>query len=171
MHLCSNHKPYIQYHHILPIFFFMLKSYSSNWTVHKLNLYILIWFCKFLWFYKTLQDQKIKYRKRISSPTPWNGYSMVLSKPINETNNFFFLLLGINENIVPITKNRRTKSELLILMLLDLHVSFSFFCEWLTCPYFFVSIHCPPSSHPIINLDHILYMEILPSITNSFTAS
>jgi hypothetical protein len=52
---------------------------------------------------------------------------MVLSKPINKTNIFFFfLLLGIKENIVPITK-RRTKSELLILMLLDLHVSFSFF--------------------------------------------
>ena len=53
---------------------------------------------------------------------------MVLSKPINETNNLFiYFLLGIKENIVPITKKRRTKSELPILMLLDLHVSFSFF--------------------------------------------
>jgi hypothetical protein len=82
------------------------------------------------------------------------------------------LLLGIKENIVPITKKRRTKSELLILMLLDLHVSFSFFVNDLLAHISLSQfIHCPPSSHPIINLDHILYMEILPSITNSLTAS
>ena len=53
---------------------------------------------------------------------------MVLSKPINETNNLFiYFLLGIKENIVPIIKKRRTKSELLILMLMDSYVSFSLF--------------------------------------------
>ena len=54
---------------------------------------------------------------------------MVLSKPKQTIFYlFFYFVIGYKrKHSSKITQKRRTKSELLILMLLDLHVSFSFF--------------------------------------------